>query len=49
MSRVRIRNPPGNLFRVITQLSDQQKKDVRSMGFGELLEFKIKDIPTRPD
>ena len=47
VTRVRIRNPPGNLFRVITQLSDQQKKDVRSMGFGELLEFKINDIPTR--
>ena len=47
VTRVRIRNPPGNLYRVITQLSDQQKKDVRSMGFGELLEFKINDIPTR--
>ena len=47
VSRVRIRNPPGILFRVITELSDIQKKDVISMGFGEILEFKINEIPTR--
>ena len=47
VNRVHLRNPPGNLFRVITQMSDVQKKDVRSMGFGEVLEFKISDVPTR--
>ncbi|PWA88824.1 ulp1 protease family, C-terminal catalytic domain-containing protein [Artemisia annua] len=46
-NRVHLRNPPDNLFRVITQLSDIQKKDVRSMGFGEVLEFKISKVPTR--
>ncbi|PWA87360.1 hypothetical protein CTI12_AA128140 [Artemisia annua] len=47
VNRVHLRNPPGSLFRVITEMSDIQKKDVRSMGFGEVLAFKIKDIPTR--
>ncbi|PWA72323.1 ulp1 protease family, C-terminal catalytic domain-containing protein [Artemisia annua] len=46
-NRVHLRNPPENLFRVITHLSEIQKNDVRRMGFGEVLEFKISKVPTR--
>lgn len=47
VDRVYSRAPPHNLFLVIRKLSDGQKDVLREIGFGKLLEFKIKDFPTR--
>ncbi|GJS96341.1 ulp1 protease family, C-terminal catalytic domain-containing protein [Tanacetum coccineum] len=47
MDKINLRNPPRILFRVITQLTRRQKQDVRDIGFGAFLEFKIKDVPKR--
>lgn len=45
--RIHQRNPPKNLFQVISQLSNTQKQALREIGFGNLIEYKIKDVPTR--
>ncbi|GJX04119.1 hypothetical protein Tco_0190035 [Tanacetum coccineum] len=47
VNRVHSRIPPNNLFWVMTQLSAREKQAVRDIGFGKLIDFKIKDIPTR--
>ncbi|GJV17991.1 ulp1 protease family, C-terminal catalytic domain-containing protein [Tanacetum coccineum] len=39
--------PPTSLFRVMTQLAGRQKQAVIDIGFGKVIDFKIKDIPTR--
>ncbi|GKE32911.1 hypothetical protein Tco_1452233, partial [Tanacetum coccineum] len=43
--KINLRNPPGILFRVITHLTRRQKQDVRDIGFGAFLEYKIKGVP----
>ncbi|PWA74635.1 RecF/RecN/SMC [Artemisia annua] len=45
--RIHQRNPPTNLFRVISKLSNEQKQGLREIGFGNLIEYKILDVPTR--
>ena len=45
--RIHQRNPPTNLFRVISQLSNEQKQALREIGFGDLIDYKILDVPTR--
>ncbi|PWA45563.1 Peptidase C48, SUMO/Sentrin/Ubl1 [Artemisia annua] len=47
VKRVQARNPPKKLYQVITELSSRQKESVREIGFSELLEFKINNVPTR--
>ncbi|GKA57827.1 peptidase C48, SUMO/sentrin/Ubl1, partial [Tanacetum coccineum] len=36
-----------SLHRLIPNLSPQQRKNIIEMGFGSVLDFKIKDVPTR--
>ncbi|PWA53169.1 hypothetical protein CTI12_AA445290 [Artemisia annua] len=36
-----------SLHRLLPKLSPKQKEDVKEMGFGDVLGFRIKDVPTR--
>ncbi|GJY52343.1 ulp1 protease family, C-terminal catalytic domain-containing protein [Tanacetum coccineum] len=47
MDRVLLRIPPISLFRIMTNLTEEQRKSVREMGFGGILEYRLSEIPTR--
>ncbi|GJR12857.1 ribonuclease H-like domain, reverse transcriptase, RNA-dependent DNA polymerase [Tanacetum coccineum] len=47
VDRVHIRVSLWSLHRLIPNLSSKQREDVIDMGFGAVLGFKIKDVPTR--
>nr|GEV63332.1 peptidase C48, SUMO/sentrin/Ubl1 [Tanacetum cinerariifolium] len=46
VDRIHVRVSLWSLQRLIPKLSPQQKKDIIKMGFGVVLNFKIKDVPT---
>ena len=45
--RVHVRVSLLSLHRLIPNLSPKQRQDVTDMGFGSVLGFKIKDVPTK--
>lgn len=45
--RVHVRVSLFSLHRLIPNLSPKQRQDVTDMGFGSVLGFKIKDVPTK--
>nr|GEY34718.1 hypothetical protein [Tanacetum cinerariifolium] len=47
VDRIHVRVSLWSLHRLIPNLSPQQKKNIIDMGFGDVLDFKIKDVPTR--
>ncbi|GJX96968.1 peptidase C48, SUMO/sentrin/Ubl1 [Tanacetum coccineum] len=47
VDRVHVRVSLWSLHRLIPNLSPQQRKDIIEMGFGCVLDFNIKDVPTR--
>ncbi|PWA99587.1 phospholipase-like protein [Artemisia annua] len=47
VDRVHVRVSLWSLHRLIPNLSPKQREDVIDMGFGAVLGFKIKDVPTR--
>ncbi|GKD65289.1 peptidase C48, SUMO/sentrin/Ubl1, partial [Tanacetum coccineum] len=47
VDRIHVRVSLWSLHRLIPNLSPQQKKDIIEIGFGAVLDFKIKDVPTR--
>nr|GEZ34074.1 peptidase C48, SUMO/sentrin/Ubl1 [Tanacetum cinerariifolium] len=44
---IHVRVSLWSLHRLIPNLSPQQKKNIIDMGFRDVLDFKIKDVPTR--
>ncbi|GKG31508.1 hypothetical protein Tco_0426458, partial [Tanacetum coccineum] len=47
VDRIHLRVSLWSLHRLIPNLSVKQREDVTDMGFGAVLDFKIKDVPTR--
>ncbi|GJY21969.1 peptidase C48, SUMO/sentrin/Ubl1 [Tanacetum coccineum] len=47
VDRIHVRVSLWSLHRLIPNLSQKQREDVIDMGFGAVLGFKIKDVPTR--
>lgn len=47
VDRIHVRVSLWSLHRLIPNLSPKQRQDVRDMGFGTVLGFRLKDIPTR--
>ncbi|GJV25901.1 ulp1 protease family, C-terminal catalytic domain-containing protein [Tanacetum coccineum] len=47
MDKVLLRIPPISLFRMMTNLTEEQSQSVRVMGFGDILEYRLSEIPTR--
>ncbi|PWA93300.1 hypothetical protein CTI12_AA071390 [Artemisia annua] len=47
VDRVHVRVSLWSLHRLIPNLSPKQKLDVMDMGFGAVLGFRVKDVPTR--
>ncbi|PWA73469.1 Peptidase C48, SUMO/Sentrin/Ubl1 [Artemisia annua] len=47
VDRIHQRISLWSLHRLIPKLSTKQREDIKEMGFGDVLGFKIKDVPTR--
>ncbi|KAL3651576.1 hypothetical protein CASFOL_004578 [Castilleja foliolosa] len=43
---LKTRNSPDNLMKAIRVMTEAQLRDVRSIGFGALIDLKVKDIST---